>query len=237
MPTLRALIVQHEHDGPAGRLGDHLSGRGYQLDVLQVMEEGSTHSEVAFPDPTAYDLIVPLGSVHGVYDHDVIGSWVHRELEMLRAAHDAEVPVLGICFGGQAMAAALGGSVEPAPGFEIGWYRYDTDGPQTPAIVGEGPWFTWHGDRFHLSDPSTRLASTEMCTQMFRSGRTVGLQFHPEVTRELIAEWAAKLPERYFQGKGIDLPEILAGFDVHGDDMSRRASQLFDWFLDDVAAS
>jgi GMP synthase-like glutamine amidotransferase len=229
---MRALIVQHEHDGPGGLMAEHLVARGYEVEVLRVMQQGSTHSEVEYPDPTDYDVIVPLGSVHGVYDTDVIGSWVHRELDMLRTAHEAGVPMFGICFGAQALTTALGGSVEKAPAFEIGWYHYDTDTADIPA----GPWFTWHGDRCLLPPGVTELARTELCTQAFRAGSTVGVQFHPEVTRDLVEAWVSQCPPSYFADRGVSADDVLGGFDAHGDVAAHQAAALFDWFLDEVAA-
>lgn len=234
MPDKRALIVQHEHDGPAGLLGDHLHVWGYDVHVLQVMQAGSTVSDVAFPDPTEFDLVAPLGSIHGVYEEDVIGSWVSRELTMLRAAHDAGVPVFGICFGVQAAAAALGGSVERAPSWEVGWYEYDTS---LTDVIGSGAWFTWHGDRFLLPAEIAPLATTDLCNQAFRSGRTAGVQFHPEVTREIVTDWVSKCSPAYFAAKGTSAEELLGGFDTVGADAAKRAAVLFDWFLDDVAVS
>ena len=230
---MRALIVQHEHDGPAGLIGERLTARGYEVVVHQVMRKGSSYSDAPYPDPTEFDVIVPLGSVHGVYDIDVIGSWVHREIDMLRAAHDANVPMFGICFGAQALTTALGGRVEKSPADEIGWFHYDTDAPDhLPA----GPWFTWHGDRCLLPEGVTEIARTEMCTQAFRSGRTMGVQFHPEVTRELVSEWVAACPPDYFRDRGVSAADFLAAFDAHGDVAAANAIALFDWFLDEVAA-
>ncbi len=229
---MRALIVQHHDDGPAGLLGEHLVRRGYQLDVLLVMQPGSTHSEVPFPDPESYDLVLPLGSVYGVYEHDVIGSWIDREVDMLRTAHDAGVPLLGICFGAQAITVALGGHVEKAPSHEIGWFHYKTDAPKA---IASGPWFTWHGDRCVLPDDVAELARNEMCSQAFRVGSTVGLQFHPEVTKELVAGWAAKCPPNYFADRGSSLDEVVGGFDAHGDTARTNAAALLDWYLDEIA--
>jgi GMP synthase-like glutamine amidotransferase len=234
VPAKRALIVQHEHNGPAGLLGEHLDVRGYELQILQVMQAGSTVSDVEFPDPTAFDLIAPLGSIHGVYEDDVIGSWIGRELTMLRAAHAAGVPVFGICFGVQAAATAIGGSVEKAPSWEVGWYGYDTS---LPDVIGTGSWFTWHGDRFLLPPDVPALATTPLCNQSFRSGRSAGVQFHPEVTREIVADWASKCSPAYFAAKGTSAEELLSGFDSVGADVAKRATVLFDWFLDEVAAS
>jgi GMP synthase-like glutamine amidotransferase len=228
---MRALVVQHHHDGGAELFGEHLRGRGYELEELLVMQPGSTHSDVSFPDPASFDVIVPLGSVHGVYEHDVIGSWVHRELDLLRAAHEAGVPMFGICFGAQAITAALGGRVEPAPHAEIGWYHYDTDSPDA---VPSGPWFTWHGDRCVLPDGAVELARSPLCPQAFRIGRSVGVQFHPEVTQELVAEWVSSCAPEYFRSRGVSAEQFMADFEVHGAVAAAQARQLFDWFLDDV---
>ncbi len=231
---MRALVVQHEPDGPAGTIGTHLAARGHEVVVHQVMQRGSTESHLPFPDPTAFDVIVPLGSVHGVYEHDVIGTWIDRELAMLRTAHEAGVPVFGICFGAQAMCAALGGTVERAPGYEVGWYSYDTD---LPEAIASGPWFTWHGDRCLLPAGPAELVRNELCTQAFRAGRTVGVQFHPEVTEELVGAWVAKCPPGYFASHHTTAEAVLDGFAAHGAAMHARAITLLDWFLDEVAPS
>ncbi len=228
---MRALIVQHEHDGPAAGVGEHLAVRGYDLVVHQVLEPGSAESHHPFPDPTAFDVVVPLGSVHGVYQHDVIGTWIHREVEMLGAAHTAGVPILGICFGAQALTMTLGGTVAESPAYEIGWKTYDSDLPQS---IAPGPWFTWHGDRCSLPAGVDELARNELCPQAFRSGRSVGVQFHPEATRELVAGWVSKLPPDYFAGKGTSADDLLAGFERHHG-LGEQAATLFDWFLDEVA--
>ena len=229
---MRALVVQHHHDGGAGLFGEHLVARGYELVEQLVMQPGSTHSDEPFPDPELFDLIVPLGSVYGVYEHDVIGSWVHREVDLLRTAHQAGVPVFGICFGAQSLTTALGGRVEKAPTYEVGWHRYDTDLPDT---IAAGPWFTWHGDRCFLPDGVTELARNELCPQAFRQGRSVGVQFHPEATRELVAGWAANCPPGYFEARGTTVDAVVHAFDLHGDTAAAQATTLFDWFLDEVA--
>lgn len=228
---MRALIIQHEPDGPPGLLSRHLAQRGYRVDIVQIMQPGSTHSEIPFPDPRSYDLVAPMGAVAGVYDHHLIGSWIHREVAMLQLALDAGVPMFGICFGAQAITMALGGHVELSPSYEIGWYTYDLQHPQ----VAAGPWFTWHGDRCLLPPHATELARTADCTQVFRCGRAAGVQFHPEVTREMVAGWVAKCPPEYFAERGTSAAEMLAGFSQHGAQAAAQASALFDWFLDDVA--
>jgi GMP synthase-like glutamine amidotransferase len=232
---MRALIVQHEHGGGGpGLVGDRLIERGFELVQHQVKSEGSTESHHPFPDPTDFDIIVPLGSVHGVYERHLIGTWIDREVAMLRQAHDSGVPVLGICFGAQALTTALGGTVEKAPASEVGWYEYDSD---LPDAIDPGPWLTWHGDRCLLPGGVTELARNELCTQAFRLGRSVGVQFHPESTASLIGGWVADCPPGYFEAHGTTAEAVMAGFDVHGVAVEQRARRLFDWFLDEVAPS
>ena len=145
---MRALFVQHDHVSPVGPIGARLSEHGYDVEELVVVPEDSFHQpgvDVEFPDPTRYDVIVPMGAPWSVYDHDLIGAWALPELDFLRDAHTAGVPVLGICFGGQALAAALGGAVVASPEVEVGWHAVDTDEPD---LVEAGPWFQWHQDRW-----------------------------------------------------------------------------------------
>jgi GMP synthase-like glutamine amidotransferase len=109
--------------------------------------------------------------------------WIAREVAFLRAAHDAGVPVLGICFGAQALAAALGGAVARAPGREIGWVH--VDGP--PPFGGR--WFSWHEDAFKAPPGATVLGANRQGTQAFTLGHSVGVQFHPEVDEAIVADW------------------------------------------------
>src|SRR5262245_50600371 len=121
---MRVLFVQHDHVSPVGAVGEAFAGRGYDVEEFGVVPAARLTSpdvDADFPDPTRYDAIVPMGAPWSVYDHGAIGSWLAAELAMLRRADEHGVPVLGICFGGQALAAALGGRVERAPAPELGW--------------------------------------------------------------------------------------------------------------------
>ena len=151
---MRALFVQQDHVSPPGPVGEAFAERGYEVEEFLVVPEEAFLSpgvSVDFPDPAAFDAIVPMGAPWSVYDHGTIGSWVVDEIAFLRTAHEAGVPILGICFGGQALAAALGGAVVPAERTEIGWTSVETS---RPGLVEAGPWFQWHSDRWVLPDAS-----------------------------------------------------------------------------------
>ena len=79
------------------------------------------------------------------------------------------------------------------------------------------------------------MARTTHCTQLFREGRAAGVQFHPEVTREMVAGWVSKCPPDYFVERGTTGAALIAAFDEFGELAAKQATELFDWFLDDVA--
>src|SRR4051812_16383480 len=172
-------IVEQQDDAPAGFLAGWARARGHRIEILRAQELGTT-----WPDPGAYDAIAALGAEHSV--HASPDPWIGAEVAFLRAAHDGGVPLLGLCFGGQALAAALGGEVRLAPRPEIGWFELEAlDGGGVPP----GPWFQWHFDTFALPPGARELARTPLCPQAFALGTSIGLQFHPEATADIIGEW------------------------------------------------
>ena len=231
-PEVRALVIEHGLDGGAEGVGDRLNTRGFTLESFQVLDgTDDSHSDRPFPDTVDYDLVVIMGSVHSVYDMATIGSWIGREIAMVAETVAADRPVLGICFGGQVLSAALGGTVEAAQDPEIGWHTVQSEHPDD---LSEGPWFQWHYDRFSLPEGSVELARNEHGVQAFRSGRSLGTQFHPEVTPDLVARWLSQLGDEVDR-KGVDAVELLAETTRQHPEARSRADRLVDWFLDEVA--
>lgn len=232
---MRALFVQQDHVSPLGPIGQAFSDRGFTLHELLVVPADRFHSPavtVGFPDPTGYDAIVPMGAPWSVYDHDRIGSWVLDEIAFLQAAHRAGVPILGICFGGQALAAALGGQVVPAERPEVGWTHLDSDRPE---LVAPGPWFEWHGDRWVLPPNLTAIARTAVAEQAFVSGRSLGLQFHPELTVAMLDGWLGNGGEAHARDLGVDPEQLRAETADQAGASARRADELVHRFLEQVA--
>jgi GMP synthase-like glutamine amidotransferase len=170
------LILQHGADGPPARLGDWLDARGLPFEVHPVSEQPP-------PDPGEFSFVASLGSERSAGETD---GWVPLEIAMLRDAVAADVPVLGLCFGGQALAVALGGGVELMEMPEIGWIPVESTDPSIPA----GPWLQYHRDRIKLPPGVGQLASSPAGPAAFRYGRHLGLQFHPEADAELLDLWA-----------------------------------------------
>jgi len=126
-------------------------------------------------------------------------AYIRRELRLIEQAAARGKPVLGVCLGAQLVAKALGGRVYRNAEKEIGWFdvRFTEAARSDRLFAGrDGPElvFHWHGETFDLPAGAELLASSDLCRhQAFRVGRNVyGLQFHLEVTPEMIADWCAQ---------------------------------------------
>jgi GMP synthase-like glutamine amidotransferase len=221
---VRALVVQYDADAPGGLVSDWLGERGAVHDAYLVRGDGD-----GAPDPRDYDLIVPLGSEAAAYDDAV--PWLADQLAMLRRAAEADVPVLGICFGSQLLARALGGEARPNARPEIGWIPIESDDPE---LIACGPWLEWHYDTFTPPPGARLVAHTAAGPQAFTLGRSLGVQFHPEVTVEIVAGWVhggrAKL-----QRDGIDAERLLAETRERSAANRQRAWRLLDAFVERAA--
>ena len=125
--------------------------------------------------------------------------YIRRELSIIQNAASAGKPVLGICLGAQLIAKALGARVYRNPTKEIGWYPVFWTGAAAgdsmfAGLSGSDTVFHWHGETFDLPAGAAWLASSEACRhQAFRWGSSIyGVQFHLEVTPEMIADWVAQ---------------------------------------------
>jgi len=132
------------------------------------------------------DHVVVLGAVPSVYDDGPAHGWIAEELAWLRRADEAGVPVFGICFGAQALCAALGGRVVAAAGREVGWTVIDS---YDPDLVPVGPWLEFHGDTCLPPPQAKILARNEAGVQAFTIGRHLAVQFHPEVDGPQLRKW------------------------------------------------
>ena len=187
-PTV--LFVRNEPIAPEAMLAEAFTEIGFDVATLDVARPGHGSDpdvDVTFPEPSRYDVIVPLGASWAVYDEALRHRWVGAEMQWLRDADAAGVASLGVCFGGQLIAQAFGGTVQRAEAPEVGWY--DVTSSNEDLIPG-GRWFQWHFDRWTALPPgATELARTERASQAFVVGRSMALQFHPELDEALLELW------------------------------------------------
>jgi GMP synthase-like glutamine amidotransferase len=177
------VILQHAHTGPPGRLGEWATARGIPYRVHRSDEQPPDF------DPADHAWIASLGSAHSATDAE---PWIAAEVALLGRAVDAGVPVLGLCWGGQALAAALGARVGGAPFPEKGWLEIHSTDPAIPA----GPWLHYHQEIFTIPDGAAALGSSPAGPSAFRIGPHLGLQFHPEADAAMAGVWADKDPDQ-----------------------------------------
>jgi len=232
--AMRALVIVHDPGSEAVLVGERFEARGYeQVEVAITTEPADpVGSAAALGEPTDYDVIVAMGSTFSLTEPDRIASWIHDELEFLRRADAAGVPVFGVCFGAQALAAAHGGRVVRADRSQIGWHPLE---PLGDAPL-HGPWMQWHYDRFEPPTDAELLAVDDVGVQAFALRRNAGVQFHPEVTRAHVGRWIALGGGNELSRLGIAADELLAETGAMFDDVRRRTDALVDWFLDTVAS-
>lgn len=146
--------------------------------------------------------LVFMGAAVSVNDPLV---WVEQELSLIRNARETGVPMMGICFGAQLISKALGGKVSRGEGMEIGWhplYRLNRDQHQDwlDGLPVEFETFHWHADTFSMPPGSEPLLMSDCYkNQGFVLGDHLGMQFHLEMTEEMVEGWI----ERY--GSDLEL--------------------------------
>ncbi|MEU5260598.1 type 1 glutamine amidotransferase [Amycolatopsis sp. NPDC021455] len=235
---MRALCVLHDALSDPGYVGAALRGLGWAVDELVVVPEDRHHTpdvEPSFPDSSAYDLLVPLGAPWSAGVDDArIGRWLAPELDWLARAVDDGGAVLGICFGAQALARALGGTVTRSPSPEIGWVDIESDDPD---LVPPGPWLQWHFDRFTVPPGAAEIARNAAASQAYRIGRSLGVQFHPEVTPAGLRRWVGNGGAAQARGLGLRPADLVADADRFAADARRRAKALVSAYLKEIFAS
>jgi len=224
---LNVVVVANRGDGDDGFVGERLSELGARFE--RVWREEPERLLGAEADA---DLIVLLGSDWSVYD-EAFAQSARIERDLVRGAAKRGVPVLGICYGGQLVASALGCAVERAPIAEIGWRVLESD---DDGLCGDGPWFQYHFDRWVDSGPVRSFMRNGAGPQAFVVGRALGVQFHPEVTPETVSTWLRAAPLDV-AAAGEVIEQIEASTALIAADARSRCHRLVDVFLETIATA
>ena len=185
--TRRLLVILHQENSSTGRVGRLLREAGYRLDIRRPR----------FGDPLprtmdAHDGAIVFGGPMSCNDDE---TWIRQEIEWIGVPLRAGKPYLGICLGAQMLARHLGHKVAPHPlgRVEVGFYpiRPTADGLQAWPNLFPNKVYQWHREGFDLPAGATLLAEgDDFAAQAFRYGRgAYGLQFHPEVTYQMMCRW------------------------------------------------
>jgi GMP synthase (glutamine-hydrolysing) len=227
---MRVLSVTHGPTVPGGVFDEAVEAGGHALERWSV-PDGDSPKAVR-----AYDAVMVFGgSMHP--DQDDRFAWLEREVEFLRGALAAGVPVFGVCLGAQMLARAAGAGVRPADSPEIGWLNVlltpaGTTDPVLGVLPPEATVFQWHHYTFEVPRGAVELARSEICTQAFRLEQSAwGIQFHAEVTLPMVAAWTEEDPE--------DLPmspeELRAATEQHVARSREQGRALAEAFLREAA--
>lgn len=182
------------------------------------------------PDSFDFDGVIVTGSAASAYWDE---QWIDDTREWVQGAHERGLPILGVCFGHQLLATALGGTVAEMDEFEIGYREVShEDSPLFSGIDDQFTVFTSHGDRvIELPDGAERIAENEYGVHGFRVGHAFGVQFHPEYDMETAA---AVTQRKEFLGEDR-IESVLANITDERYATACEAKQLFNNFTDYAA--
>ncbi|ESS06610.1 MAG: GMP synthase - glutamine amidotransferase domain protein [uncultured archaeon A07HB70] len=222
----RLALLDASHSGESTR-------RNFRRELDADLLELDAHDTLPPVDEVDIDGIVVTGSASSVYWDE---PWIDALVEWVRAAvEDRGLPALGVCFGHQTLATALGGRVEHMGEYEIGYREVRREGGHSDPVLGDLDdrflAFTTHQDAVvELPPGAERIAANDYGVQGFRLGLAWGVQFHPEYdldTAERIAE--QKRDHELLTDEAVD--EVLAGVTAESYDRACRAKRLFDSFV------
>ncbi|MGE0201563.1 MAG: type 1 glutamine amidotransferase [Candidatus Melainabacteria bacterium] len=183
-------VFQHLPYEGLGALSGWLEERGAFVTRTCFWEADATQN----PPPPS-DWLVVLGGSMGAYEEDRY-PWLVTEKQWIREALQVGRRVLGICLGAQLLADVLGGKVFPHSMQEPGWIPVQrtaeaSDHPLLAGVPDTLNVFHWHGDTFTLPPGASQLWRSAFCEQQafVWNDQALGLQCHPEITPEMIADW------------------------------------------------
>jgi len=215
MNPRKALIIRHvPYEGVAG-YREPIEAAGYEVDRIDVSDPGFASLDLCEPD-----LLIMMGGPMGVYEQDR-HPWIACQLRRLKQRLEADRPTLGVCFGAQMMAAALGAHVYAGPVKEVGFHPvsvHDHAADSPLRHIVDVPILHWHGDTFTRPDNVEILASSHNYDhQAFRRGnRILGLQFHAEMgLDERFNAWIEEWPESVLEA-GNDEASLRAAHNALG---------------------
>jgi len=217
---MKVLALTHGPTVGPGVFGAEVAVAGHELQECHVASGGR-------PSQDADAILVFGGGMHP--DQEEQHPWLLAEHRFLVDALARETPVLGVCLGAQLLAKAAGAAVQPAGDPEVGWLPVElTEAAAADPVFATAPTrfdaFQWHHYTYDLPAGAVELARSDSCTQAFRLGAAVGIQFHAEVTETQIGRWLAEDPADVDDADALRAAtrERIAGWNELGRSLCRR---------------
>ncbi len=202
------VVIRHIPFEDVGYIGDVATRNGHRVQYRNIGEPGELNGSGG---------LILMGGPMSVNDPD---PWVSAELNTIEAALKKNLPVLGVCLGAQLIARALGQRVYRNRVKEIGWFpvHWRPEAQAAWGLSGSDTLFHWHGETFDLPHGAEWMAYSDRCAhQAFRYATNVyGVQFHPEVTPEMIELWCRQ------DDMCGDLKEAEGPIDPHANHLRQR---------------
>ena len=222
----RALVILHQAHSTPGRVGMRLKALGCELDIRRPSLGDSLPATLA-----RHDGVIVFGGPMCANDSE---EWIKREIDWIGTPLREKKPFLGLCLGAQMLALKLGARVfnYPDSRCEAGYYPIQATSTGDRLCGAAFPnWvYQWHSDGFELPKGAALLAQggTDFPNQAFRYGRNaVGLQFHPEVTYQMMCRWTTRGAPRLERPGARAQHEHLDGWRQH----DRAVASWLDVFL------
>lgn len=222
---MAALVVQNEDDSGIGLLEGALNAKFSQVDTLFRERPESLRLD------GRHELVVLLGSSWSTY-WESVRTEVRAEHALVMDAAERNVPILGICYGAQILSTAFGGSVTRMKNPEVGWINVESNGQSS---VFDGRWMQWHYDSFTAPHGFEVLAFNNAGVQAMRSGRSFGIQFHPEANEAVVVKWMEGDGVAELAALGISPSSLLAETRQEVCRTAVATRELIDWFFENVA--
>ncbi len=223
------LIVQNCEAEQPGIITDYLAERNRPYSIT------CSYAGDPFPPIDQISAFINLGCPHSATRYDEV-DYLRRLFQYVSEASRANLPYLGICFGGQLLARVHGAEVRANPSKEIGTYsvRLTDQGQADPLFAGFDttfPVFQWHTDTFKIPFGAPVLASSELCAnQAFRIVNQVALQFHLETRASDVALWCDEYAEE-MAAQGVKKTDLLADYDRHASQITNLSFKFLDNFF------
>lgn len=213
-------------EGP-GYLGTLLDKQQISYEIIPV--------DANQPVPQSLDDVSGLVFMGGSMSVNDPLDWIVDEIKLIQTAREQDMPMLGICLGSQLIAKALGVTVSKGTGQEIGWSNVHKVQPQQndgwlDGLDNQFTAFHWHGETFPIPQDATLLLGSDCYThQAFSIGNTLALQFHLEMTADMVREWVGLYQEDVHSGHPCVQAEdnLLAETDARVRELNAVADVVF----------
>ena len=231
---MKVLVIRHVPHEHLGTLSHTLKANDLNYKYINLYEDGNPNIQL-----DDFSGLIILGGPMNAYETEKY-PFLEIEDTLIKEAASRDMPILGICLGAQLIAKALGARVIKNREKEIGWYPLRITGDAGSDDLfkhfnSEETVFQWHGDTFELPDGAVHLAKSPLClNQAFKYDSNIyALQFHLEVTPEMILEWlhVSENKEEIMSLRGkVDPETIKDQIFQHINDLNALAEKAFSGF-------